>query len=496
MTLAKTAKQIAADPEAQYQALRRSLRRRKGFGLLFIQASPAKAQELLQRLQTDLPQKTIGTLTLTEPITNLYNLVAERPDLADLNILFIQGIEKSLEADIKPGYGGEGDYYNLDTLPPLLSHLNQQRDNFRDHFGHLCFVFVVPPFALKYFLRRAADFLDWRSAIFTFADTHAEERKIQARIQVAQGEETKDSNLQALIYFLQGNAQNETGDYKKAIASYDAAAAVAVIPEFHGLINNNKGIVLEILGQHEAAISCYDAALTINPNNHEALNNKANTLSNLGYYEAAITTYDAALAIKPDLHEALNNKGIALEKLGQYEAAIAAYDQVLAIKPDKHNALYNKGIALDHLGQYESAIAAFDQALAIEPDDHEALNNKGIALGKLGQHEAAIATFDQALAIEPDYHEAWDSKGYALAMKGCFDEAIICFDKAIEINPQYANAIYNKAFTVSRTCNLDEALELLRWAIALDPKYRTMAKTDTDFDPIRHDDRFRALVEG
>jgi hypothetical protein len=72
------------------------LRRRKGFGLLFIQASPAQAQELLQRLQTDLPQKTIGTLTLTEPITNLYNLVAERPDLADLNILFIQGIEKSL----------------------------------------------------------------------------------------------------------------------------------------------------------------------------------------------------------------------------------------------------------------------------------------------------------------------------------------------------------------------------------------------------------------
>ncbi len=129
--------------------------------MLFIQASPAKAQELLQRLQTDLPQKTIGTLTLTEPITNLYNLVAERPDLADLNILFIQGIEKSLEPDIKPGYGGEGDYYNLDTVPPLLNHLNQQRDN----FGHLCFVFVVPPFALDYVIHWAPDFFDWRSGL-------------------------------------------------------------------------------------------------------------------------------------------------------------------------------------------------------------------------------------------------------------------------------------------------------------------------------------------
>lgn len=161
MTLAKTAKQIAADPEAQYQALQRSLRRRKGFGLLFIQASPAKAQELLQRLQTDLPQKTIGTLPLTEPITNLYNLVAERPDLADLNILFIQGIEKSLETDI---------YHNLDTLPPLLSHLNQQRDNFRDHFGHLCFVFVVPPFALDYVIHWAPDFFDWRSGLMRMVE--------------------------------------------------------------------------------------------------------------------------------------------------------------------------------------------------------------------------------------------------------------------------------------------------------------------------------------
>jgi len=181
MTLANVAKQIAADPEAQYQALQRSLRRRKGFGLLFIQASPAKAQDILQRLQEDLPQKTIGTLTLTEPITNLYNLVAERPDLADLNILFIQGIEKSLEPDIKTGYGGEGDDYNLDTVPTLLSHLNQQRENFRDHFGHLCFVVLLPPYALDYVIHWAPDFFDWRSAIFTFADTENLGKLIETR---------------------------------------------------------------------------------------------------------------------------------------------------------------------------------------------------------------------------------------------------------------------------------------------------------------------------
>ncbi|KAM3110856.1 TPR end-of-group domain-containing protein [Phormidesmis sp. 146-33] len=32
-------------------------------------------------------------------------------------------------------------------------------------------------------------------------------------------------------------------------------------------------------------------------------------------------------------------------------------------------------------------------------------------------------------------------------------------------------------------------------SIALDPKYREMAKTDADFDGIREDDRFQALLD-
>ena len=115
-----------------------------------------------------------------------------------------------------------------------------------------------------------------------------------------------------------------------------------------------------------------------------------------------------------------------------------------------------------NLGQYEAAIAAYDQALKIKPDQHEALYNKGIALDNLGQYEAAIAAYDQALKIKPD-----DS-----------------------------SPVYNKACCYGLQEDVENAIDCLQKAIALDPKYREMAKTDTDFDPIRHDERFRALVEG
>jgi tetratricopeptide (TPR) repeat protein len=73
-------------------------------------------------------------------------------------------------------------------------------------------------------------------------------------------------------------------------------------------------------------------------------------------------------------------------------------------------------------------------------------------------------------------------------------EAIASFDKALEIAPDYANAIYNKAYFYAVQGDLDQAIAHLQQAIALDPNYRETAKTDTDFDRIRDDQRFQALL--
>jgi tetratricopeptide (TPR) repeat protein len=179
-------------------------------------------------------------------------------------------------------------------------------------------------------------------------------------------------------------------------------------------------------------------------------------------WEAAAVADDAALAIKPDNHEAFNNKGIALDNSGRYEDAIAAYNAALTLKPNKQEALYNKGNALGNLGRYEDAIAAYDAALTIKPDFHEALYNKGIALDNLERYEDAIAAYDAALTFKPDKQEA----------------------------------LYNKACAYALQSQIAPALENLAKAIQLSPDLcRELAKTDHDFDTIRHDSRFQALLK-
>jgi tetratricopeptide (TPR) repeat protein len=179
------------------------------------------------------------------------------------------------------------------------------------------------------------------------------------------------------------------------------------------------------------------------------------------------------------------------------EEAIDSYDKALQLKPDYCEAWNNRGVALRKLGRFEEAIASYDKALEVKSDNYEAWNNRGIALRRLGRFEEAIASYDKALEVKSDNYEAWNNRGIALADIGRFEEAITGYEKALQFKPDDDGAFFNKACAYALQSNLEAVLENLGKAIALNPdKYRAIAQTDSDFDAIREDERFQALVQG
>jgi tetratricopeptide (TPR) repeat protein len=287
--------------EEVYQVFANTLDLLSGFSIIFLQCSPGETNRLIPRVRRELPEKNIEVLNLVEPIDNLYRLVEGRADQDSLNILFVRGLEKSLEADIKPGYKGLGDYYNLNTVPPILNHLNQQRENFRDHFGNICFVFVLPKFAIRYFVRRAPDFYDWNSGVFEISDLSSQRTIVLSEL-------------------TNGPVNN-----------VDAAQTMLT-----------QGNLLFFAGRYEEAIKSYDRAISLKPDYYEAWNNRGNSLNELGRYEESITSYDRALEVKPDFYEAWSNRGVSLFNLGRYEEAIVSYDRAVEIKPDNYIAWNNR----------------------------------------------------------------------------------------------------------------------------------------------------------
>jgi tetratricopeptide (TPR) repeat protein len=112
-------------------------------------------------------------------------------------------------------------------------------------------------------------------------------------------------------------------------------------------------------------------------------------------------------------------------------------------------------------------------------------------------YEEAIASYDKALQFNPAKHEAWYNRGIALSNLGRYEEAIASYDQALKLNPNDPRIFYSKACSYALQANLDPAIANLSYAIELSPeKYREMAKTDSDFDSIREDERFQALVFG
>ena len=81
-----------------------------------------------------------------------------------------------------------------------------------------------------------------------------------------------------------------------------------------------------------------------------------------------------------------------------------------------------------------------------------------------------------------------------LYQAGDYEAAIEKGREVIEANPHYAGPLYNLACCESLAGRPADAVEHLRHAIEGSERFRELAKGDSDFDPIREDPAFRALL--
>ncbi len=178
------------------------------------------------------------------------------------------------------------------------------------------------------------------------------------------------------------------------------------------------------------------------------------------------------------------------------EKAIEFYDKAIQANPGLALAWNNKGYALKQLGQFEKAIPILARAIQLDRTSMTALNNLGDSLRGLGRNEEAIATYKQSLKLDPNNYSTWCCIGGCLYDLREFEKAIKIADKLIDLDPENFFGWYVKASWQSRLGYDQQALENLKEAVRLNPEAsQQLAKTNSDFDWLRDDERFQALME-
>jgi predicted O-linked N-acetylglucosamine transferase (SPINDLY family) len=232
-----------------------------------------------------------------------------------------------------------------------------------------------------------------------------------------------------------------------------------------------KGNELLQLGRPQAALECFEQALSCNPSDTSTLNDRGNALQDLQRYAEAIESYDEALRIKRELPATLTNRGGALRKLRRFDAALRDLDAALAIRPAFAEALNSRGNVLRDLGRLEEALASFDAALALKPEFVMAHCNRGNTLLDLRQPRAAFACFDGILQHLPDDVEALFGRASALLqLQESLEVAIADFARAADGGIDRAETLVGRAAALAALQRHGEAAECLADLLVIAPE--------------------------
>lgn len=219
--------------------------------------------------------------------------------------------------------------------------------------------------------------------------------------------------------------------------------------------------------------------------------------------DGGLAAAERALALNANLAEAHAVKARILSEEKRHKEASREIETALRLDPESHQV--NKCAAILRFRQrrMEEAIRHFEKAVSLEQGDFASagmLITCYTAIGKLeaARHAAEITLrrAENVLARDPNNGSAMGHGSDALAVLGQRERAKDWMGRALLIEPDNMTMRYN--FVCALANHLDDregALEMLKPALEkMGMGLINHAKIDPDFDCIRDDPRFQAML--
>ncbi len=209
-----------------------------------------------------------------------------------------------------------------------------------------------------------------------------------------------------------------------------------------------------------------------------------------------------ALELAPALAESHVARGVVLSLARDYPEAGRAFDEAIRINPRLFEAYYYYARAVFAAGDIARAADLFRTAGEVRQEDYQSpmlLAQCLETLKKPDETRAAarqsIARAERALELNPRDGRALSLVSGALYLDGQVERAIEWAERALEYFPDDEGALINGACLHARLGHKEEALALLTRVFARGRGKRDWVEHDKDYDILRDDPRFQAMLE-
>lgn len=242
-------------------------------------------------------------------------------------------------------------------------------------------------------------------------------------------------------------------------------------------------------GSIDEAVSAYDEALKIEPENTTILIRKASDLNIIGKGNESLEIYQKALGLlDQELKENQSNAEAWMKKAGilrtlnkqnesalAYERALDAYGSRIEKNPEDTDARLRKAKVLHILGRWDEALEAYDNATKVSPEDYDAWWEKGQFLSSTGDINESMKAYDKAIELIPANNTAeltlaWADKTEELAAADRWEDALQSANRTLKLDPKNSVMWHFKAFILTNLGRKEDALATFNEALKQNPK--------------------------